>query len=295
MMFRTNNTERVEVAGDTNTCVLKLYNQANTDASATCEIQSNHDIRDSSKIVFGREDANDWSASHNSQHSFMGFHTRAGSANLTEKFRISSDGIHTVNSGGGMYIRGGTSNRTEDTVLWVDKQNNNDWCIKVEPGTGSSSDYGIYCRIHPSGSYAFGVHDLSAWKFRIGGNGAIYATNTTVQSISDVRLKENIVDANSQWDDIKALRFRNFKWKADSGHADGKTYLGLIAQEVETISPGLVEINAQDKEDKENGVPDPEHKNVKYSIVWMKAMKALQEAMARIETLETEVAALKGS
>ena len=69
----------------------------------------------------------------------------------------------------------------------------------------------------------------------------------------------------------------------------------MIAQEVEPISPNLVEINAQTKEDIENNVPDPEYKNVKYSIVWMKAVKALQEAQARIETLEAEVAALKSS
>ena len=69
----------------------------------------------------------------------------------------------------------------------------------------------------------------------------------------------------------------------------------MIAQEVEPISPNLVEIDAQSKEDIENGVPDPEYKNVKYSIVWMKAVKALQEAQARIETLEAKVAALEGS
>jgi len=69
----------------------------------------------------------------------------------------------------------------------------------------------------------------------------------------------------------------------------------LIAQEVEPISPGLVEIDAQTKEDIENNVPDPEYKNVKYSIVWMKAVKALQEAQARIEQLEAKVAALEGS
>jgi hypothetical protein len=35
-------------------------------------------------------------------------------------------------------------------------------------------------------------------------------------------------------------------------------------------------------------------KAVKYSILYMKAIKALQEAMAKIETLETKVAALEG-
>ena len=34
-------------------------------------------------------------------------------------------------------------------------------------------------------------------------------------------------------------------------------------------------------------------KSVQYSVLYMKAIKALQEAMTRIETLESEVAALK--
>ena len=38
----------------------------------------------------------------------------------------------------------------------------------------------------------------------------------------------------------------------------------------------------------QNEVPDPEYKNVKYSIVWMKAVKALQ-AQTRIDTLETQL------
>ena len=36
-------------------------------------------------------------------------------------------------------------------------------------------------------------------------------------------------------------------------------------------------------------------KSVKYSVLYMKAVKALQEAMARIETLETKVAALESA
>jgi len=34
---------------------------------------------------------------------------------------------------------------------------------------------------------------------------------------------------------------------------------------------------------------------VKYSILYMKAVKALQEAMTRIETLEAKVATLEGA
>jgi hypothetical protein len=35
-------------------------------------------------------------------------------------------------------------------------------------------------------------------------------------------------------------------------------------------------------------------KKVSYSVLYMKAIKALQEAQTRIETLETKVAALEG-
>ena len=69
----------------------------------------------------------------------------------------------------------------------------------------------------------------------------------------------------------------------------------MISDEVESVSPNLIDPIAQTKEDIENGVTDPEYKGVKYSIVWMKAVKALQEAQARIETLEAKVAALESS
>ena len=208
----------------------------------------------------------------------------------TERLRISTSTI-TCATGVGMAIDGGTSSQATDSSLLVTKQNNNDWALQVRNYEGTSTDYAFYSRTKSTASYAIGVYDAdnSSWRFRVNGVGSIHATNTTVQSISDQRLKENIVDANSQWDDIKALRFRNFRWREDSGYSDGKTYLGLIAQEVEPISPNLIEINAQSKEDIENEVPDPEYKNVKYSIVWMKAVKALQEAQTRIETLETQL------
>ena len=35
------------------------------------------------------------------------------------------------------------------------------------------------------------------------------------------------------------------------------------------------------------------HKSVAYSVLYIKSIKALQEAMAKIETLETKVAALE--
>ena len=58
---------------------------------------------------------------------------------------------------------------------------------------------------------------------------------------------------------------------------------------------GLVESMEPDLYQKETlGITD-DVKAVKYSVLYLKAVKALQEAMTRIETLETEVQKLKDS
>jgi hypothetical protein len=131
--------------------------------------------------------------------------------------------------------------------------------------------------------------------FRVNSNGNCTNTNGSFGAISDERLKENIADAGSQWDDIKALRVRKYSMKEDSLDAADK--IGVIAQELETAGMnGLVENDVQAAL-QEDGTRDPDTlettKAVKYSILYMKAVKALQEAMTRIETLETKVTALE--
>ena len=116
------------------------------------------------------------------------------------------------------------------------------------------------------------------------GDGDIKNTNNSYGQISDQTLKQDIVDAASQWDDIKQVRVRKFRFK---DNPTAPLQIGVIAQELETISPGLV------KEVYENGEDGNKVKSVKYSVLYMKAIKALQEAMAKIETLETKVAALE--
>jgi hypothetical protein len=60
-------------------------------------------------------------------------------------------------------------------------------------------------------------------------------TNNSYGALSDLKLKENIVDANSQWDDLKALQVRNYNFKEGQTH----TQIGLVAQEVELVSLAL--------------------------------------------------------
>jgi|5B_taG_2_1085324.scaffolds.fasta_scaffold11484_3 hypothetical protein len=129
--------------------------------------------------------------------------------------------------------------------------------------------------------------ETSTLSFRVYNNGNVQNTNNSYGAISDAKLKENIVDASSQWGDVKGIRVRNYNFIEGQTH----TQIGVVAQEVETVSPGLVyESPDTDNEDNDLGTVT---KSVNYSVLYMKAVKALQEAMERIETLEAKVAALE--
>ena len=68
---------------------------------------------------------------------------------------------------------------------------------------------------------------------------------------SDQRFKENITDASAQLADVTALgnSLRNWDWTADAPVADKDTrFLGLVAQEAETICPGIVTTIARTKD-----------------------------------------------
>ena len=112
---------------------------------------------------------------------------------------------------------------------------------------------------------------------------------------SDERLKTNIVDAPSQWADIKAIRLTKYQFKSDPS---GATELGPIAQELEKVCPNLIirrSATAEEIADESNSLGEgDEVLTYKMTILYMKAVGALQEAMERIETLEARLAKLEG-
>jgi hypothetical protein len=152
-------------------------------------------------------------------------------------------------------------------------------------GSGAGTSISIY-----SGGYNRStINSGGTISYYVWSNGNVQNTNNSYTGISDAKLKENIVDANSQWDDLKALQVRNYNFKEETGQQT-HTQIGLVAQEVELVSPGLVgESPDRDAEGNDLGTTT---KSVNYSVLYMKAVKALQEAMERIEQLETSNADL---
>jgi hypothetical protein len=163
--------------------------------------------------------------------------------------------------------------------------------------------------------------DSSVTRLDVRSNGDVQNVNGTYGSaLSDERLKTNIKNANSQWDDIKNINLINYKLLSE-GENDFYR-LGVTGQQVKEISPNLVgtrppepyEIKANpifgtlyeegdEIPEAEEGEPQKKIGDVKEekeqvlffkdSIFFWKCTKALQEAMARIETLETENTALE--
>ncbi len=184
--------------------------------------------------------------------------TQDGSASPTERIRLE-------NAGRSLFFSSG-----------------NGIAVGVAAGAGTTTELfaGIYSRTSTTAGGSASIIIYS--------NGNVLNTNNSYGSLSDVKLKENIVDANSQWDDLKALQVRKYNFKEGQTH----TQIGLVAQEVELVSPGLV-YESPDRDEDGNDLGTVT-KSVNYSVLYMKAVKALQEAMERIETLEAKVAALEG-
>ena len=218
--------------------------------------------------------------------------TADGAGSPSERMRITNAGFTKiandaayVNSSG-LFHEIGSNQNSSDTLRVTHR--------------GATSPYGIiveFQNLSPdnNSNYFINCSDSTEARMRVYSDGDVVNHDNSYGSFSDQKLKQDIVDAGSQWDDLKNLRVRKFKFKSDvEAYGDNaKTLIGLVAQEAETVSPGLVK-NNPDK-DAENNDLGTVTKTVNYSVLYMKAIKALQEAMERIETLEAKVAALEAN
>ena len=147
---------------------------------------------------------------------------------------------------------------------------------------------------------ASNAYNMAEWRtsdntgvLLFGANGNITNTNNSYGAISDEKLKENIADANSQWEDIKAVKVRKYSLKTESSETANQ--LGVVAQELETSGMNGLVVDSVDRDPDTFEDLGTTTKQVKYSVLYMKAVKALQEAMTRIETLEAKVTALESA
>ena len=240
---------------------------------------------------------------------------RTGTSGGTELFRINEVGILSAASNGASVYTGTGFHTLRNNAT-------NDWIFSAQHG--GNPPYGIqvyYSAAAPNNTSNFFLYctDTTAVRFFVMSNGNVQNRNNSYTGISDLKLKQDIVDASNQWDDIKNIRFRKYKFKTDVVQfgEDAPQQLGVIAQELEAAGMAGLVSESPDIETHqapvldelgnatfdENGDPITEEntretgtttKSVNYSVMNLKAMVALQEAMTRIETLEARLTALEG-
>ena len=155
-------------------------------------------------------------------------------------------------------------------------------------GSVNSSSTGVF--VNTTASYASSGMFLHFQSNHISGDdnvliayldGDIVNKNNSYTQYSDQRLKENIVDATSKLEEIKQIRVRNFNFIGED-----LKQIGVVAQELEPIFPGLV------KEREVPGHDDP-IKTVKYSVMVPILIKAMQEQQTVIDDLKSRLETLE--
>jgi hypothetical protein len=127
-----------------------------------------------------------------------------------------------------------------------------------------------------------------AFRLIIRDSGNVVNQNNSYGAISDIKLKENIVDATPKLAKLNQVRVVNYNLIGE-----GQKQLGVIAQELEQVFPGMVEESPdRDAEGNDLGTTT---KAVKYSVFVPMLIKAMQEQQQMIETLQAKVAALENA
>ena len=125
-------------------------------------------------------------------------------------------------------------------------------------------------------------------------------STTTYVTSSDYRLKENQVEISDGIDRVKQLKPYKFNWK----NRPGIIVDGFFAHEVENLVKDCVSgtkdrVVTQDDHDKgdylDKNIDDPLYQMIDNSQIVPLLTAALKEAVTKIETLETKVAALEAA
>ena len=181
-----------------------------------------------------------------------------------ERTRVNADSF------GGMGHTSGNAAVSSEGFVFRKNTNGNHLEIGHASGAGNGFSF-LICR-----------HNGSS----IGGISQDGTTGVDFDTSSDYRLKENVsydFDATTRLKKLKPCRF-NFIAESD------RTVDGFLAHEVEDAVPQAVKGDKDAVDEKGNIVSQM----IDHSKLVPLLTKTLQEALTRIETLETEVKALKG-
>jgi hypothetical protein len=211
------------------------------------------------------------------------------STNGTERMRIDSSGNLLV---------GTTSNSTNSKFVfysssgragYIQQDDTGAWGLCVDtPNNYSDSNY-LARNFRTAGFtdfYFFVGQANNVSRIQIRGDGNLLNLNNSYGGISDIKLKENIVDATPKLEKLNQVRVVNYNLIGEE-----QKQIGVIAQELEHIFPSMIE-ETKDKDEQGNDLGTTT-KAVKYSVFVPMLIKAIQEQQALINDLTTRLTALE--
>ena len=193
--------------------------------------------------------------------------TADGASSPTERMRITNNGELRLNTGGGNVDVGfGTT----DGVTFYNPSNPAAGSIQISTNGGPA----MYLRRRTSNGIMIDFRKDTTSV----GNISVTTTSTTYNTSSDYRLKENVVPLTGAVNRLNQLQVRRFNFIADPD----TTVDGFLAHEAQAVVPECVTGEKDEVDDEGN----PVYQGIDQSKIVPLLTAALQEALAKIETLE---------
>ena len=209
----------------------------------------------------------------------------------------------TLNTSGNLLV--GTTTASGKLAV---SNNTNQTIAYLNADSGAYSADALYIQVATTSTNQYNFINCTrsgvAVKFLVKDTGNVQNANNSYGAISDIKLKENIVDTSPKLDKLLQVKIRNYNLKTEPDQKQ----IGVIAQELETIFPSLIEetedkekvtktreVNGVEEEYTEDVLTGETTKAVKYSVFVPILIKAIQEQQAMIQELKAEIDLLKGA
>ena len=205
-------------------------------------------------------------------------------------------GLNVEDSGGSLVIRQGTVGSSPTERMRINSSGN------LLVGTTSSDISAVGIRLMNNNQLQ--ASKGGDWSFRMGrrdstgiiteiyynssrvGDIATNGSNTTYNSASDYRLKENVQPMVGALDKVAALKPVTFTWKATSTNDEG-----FLAHELQAVVPQAV----RGEKDEVDADGKPVYQSIDTSVLVATLTAAIQEQQALITALTARITALEAS
>ena len=207
-----------------------------------------------------------------------------------------------VFTGGRMYV-GGYGGPTWPGILVAEKDQAGVPMLTVRAHNADAIGATFHVNSQASGNNSI----ISCWnnsqdsstadqQFRVRNDGTCFTNNGSTSSLSDRRLKKNIVDYTYDLSKFKSLRTRKFDWENKELHGNKDDVIGFIAQEVDAVDSRWVIQDQLHADSKDVPLVDADLLTFATPLSETDAMyvSVIQQLITRLETAEAKIAVLEG-